>query len=145
MNPQTHLAIDGYVHQIPAPGTGRGTAAFDLIHSPINADRIAPDTPDTVFACTTDDPNLATALLNHIQPGELLRVTGTLTQPDSPGAPARLTVDGLEILEAAPLPAPFDLVLERWGSYVAVFDADRDAVPVFTVDGTWVGEAPAPT
>ncbi|MFE7330852.1 hypothetical protein ACFU8W_39145 [Streptomyces sp. NPDC057565] len=34
----------------------------------------------------------------------------------------------------------YDLVLERWGSYVSVFDA----VPVFTMDGTWVGEAASP-
>ncbi|MFG2630000.1 hypothetical protein [Streptomyces sp. NPDC048473] len=144
MNPQTHLAIDGYVDQIPAPGTGWGTARFDLVHSPIDADRIAPDTPDTVYACTTEDPNLAAALLNEIQPGDLLRVTGTLTQPDTPQAPARLTVDGLEVLEAAPLPVLYDLVLERWGGYAAVLDADRDAVPVFTVDGKWVGEASSP-
>ncbi|MEU8509257.1 hypothetical protein AB0C40_32085 [Streptomyces brevispora] len=144
MKPQTHLAIDGYVDQIPAPGTGWGTARFDLVHSPIDADRIAPDTPDTVYACTTDDPDLAAALLNEIQPGDLLRVTGTLTQSDNPEAPARLAVDGLEVLEAAPLPVLYDLVLERWGGYAAVFDADRDAVPVFTVDGKWVGEAASP-
>ncbi|WP_328698534.1 hypothetical protein [Streptomyces sp. NBC_00342] len=72
MKPQTHLAIDGYVDQVPAPGTGWGTARFDLVHSPIDADRIAPDTPDTVYACTTEDPNLAAALLNEIQPGDFL-------------------------------------------------------------------------
>ncbi|MGW3886114.1 hypothetical protein ACWEC4_39975 [Streptomyces sp. NPDC005055] len=27
---------------------------------------------------------------------------------------------------------------------MAVFDADRDAVPVITMDGTWVGEAASP-
>ncbi|MGA5424416.1 hypothetical protein [Streptomyces lavendulocolor] len=34
MNPQTHLAMDGYVDAIPAPGTSWGTVRFDLIHSP---------------------------------------------------------------------------------------------------------------
>jgi hypothetical protein len=72
------------------------------------------------------------------------RVTGTVVQPDDPEAPARFTVDGLEVLEASPAAVLFDLVLERWGSYVSVFDADRDAVPVFTMDGTWVGEAASP-
>ncbi|MFD4855250.1 hypothetical protein [Streptomyces atratus] len=43
-------------------------------------------------------------LLREIQPGDLLRVTGTVIQPDDPDAPARLTVDALEVLEAAPLP-----------------------------------------
>lgn len=30
------------------------------------------------------------------------------------------------------------------GVYVVVFDADRDQVPVFTLPGTWVGEAASP-
>ncbi|MFF1847122.1 hypothetical protein ACFVW9_36280 [Streptomyces sp. NPDC058217] len=141
MNPQTHLAIDGYVDATLAPGTGWGTARFDLIHSPADADRIAPDTPDIVYACTTGDPDLADVLPREIQPGDLLRVTGTVVQPDDPGAPARLTVEGLE---AVPLPVLYDLVLERWGSYVSAFDADRDAVPMLTVDGTWVVGAASP-
>ncbi|MGW3886113.1 hypothetical protein ACWEC4_39970 [Streptomyces sp. NPDC005055] len=86
MAPQTHLAIDGYVDAIPAPGTGWGTATFDLIHSPADADRVAPDTPDPVYACTTSDPDLADVLLREIQSGDLLRVTGTVVQPDDPGS-----------------------------------------------------------
>ncbi|MCZ4101005.1 hypothetical protein [Streptomyces sp. H39-C1] len=144
MNSQTHLAINGYVDAIPAPGTHWGTATFDLIHCPADADRIAPDAPDTVYACTTGDPRITDVLLREIQPGDLLRITGTVLQPDDPEATPRFTVDALEVLEAAPLPVLYDLVLERWGNYVAVFDADRDTVPVFTVDGTWVGEAASP-
>ncbi|TXS58222.1 hypothetical protein [Streptomyces sp. t39] len=147
MNPQTHLAIDGYVDAIPAPGSGWGTATFDLIHSPADVDAIAPDTPDTpdtVYACTTADPRIADVLLREIQPGDLLRVTGIIVQLDDPTAPARFTVDALEVLQAAPAPVLYDFVLERWGTYVAVFDADRDQVPVFTVSGRWVGEATNP-
>ncbi|MGW0669763.1 hypothetical protein [Streptomyces sp. NPDC002746] len=144
MTSQTHLAIDGYVDAIPAPGTKWGTATFDLIHSPANTDRIAPDIPDTVYACTTGDPRITHALLNEIQPGDLLRVTGTVVQPDDPTDPALLTVDAMEVLAAAPIPVLYDLVLERWGGYAAVFDAERDTVPVFTVDGAWVGEAASP-
>ncbi|MFK8851768.1 hypothetical protein [Streptomyces sp. Ac-502] len=140
----THLAVDGYVDAIPAPGTSWGTATFDLIHSPADADRIAPDTPDTVYACTTSDPSITDVLLSEIQPGDLLRVTGIAVQADGPAAPARLTVEALEVLEAAPAPVLYDLVLERWGGYAAVFDADRDTVPVFTVTGTWIGEAASP-
>ncbi|MEU3353077.1 hypothetical protein [Streptomyces sp. NPDC037389] len=103
-SPQTHLAIDGYVDAIPAPGASWGTATFDLIHSPTDADRIAPDTPDTVYACTTADPRITAVLLREIQPGDLLRVTGTGLQPTTEGAPARLTVDTLEVLDTAPLP-----------------------------------------
>lgn len=119
MNSQTHVVIDGYVDAIPAPGTGWGTACLDLIHSPADADRIAPDTPDTVYACTTGDPRIADLLLREIQPGDLLRVTGTIVQPDAPGAPARLTVDALEVLDAAPAPVLHGLVLECWSDYVS--------------------------
>ncbi|MFE4019299.1 hypothetical protein ACFXPZ_18085 [Streptomyces sp. NPDC059101] len=137
MNPQTHLAMDGYVDAVPTPGTGWGTATFDLIHSPADADRIASNVPDTVYACTTGDPRIADVLLREIRTGDLLRVTGILVQPDDPKAPARFVVDGLEALE----PAPYDLLLGRFGGYAVVFDADRDQVPVFTASGRWVGEA----
>ncbi|MGV9247978.1 hypothetical protein [Streptomyces sp. NPDC003710] len=135
MNPQTHLAVDGYVDTIPAPGTGWGTATFDLIHSPTDADQAAPDAPTTVYACTTGDPRIADVLLRDIQPGDLLRVTGTLTQPDDPTTPARIVVDALEVLVVAPIPVLHEMVMDRWGMYCAVFDADRDKVPVFTTSG----------
>lgn len=70
-----------------------------------------------------------------------MRVTGTLVQPDDPETSAHVTVDGLEVFEAAPAAVLYDLVLERFGNYVVVFDADRDQVPVFTASGRWVGEA----
>ncbi|MFK0223247.1 hypothetical protein ACIQWN_34310 [Streptomyces vinaceus] len=89
------------------------------------------------------DPHITDALLREIQPGDFLRVTGTLHQPTE-GTPARLTVDALEVLNAAPAPVLYDLVLERWGNYATIFNADRDSVPVFTVDGKWIGEAPTP-
>ncbi|MFB7076528.1 hypothetical protein [Streptomyces sp. NPDC056308] len=83
MNPQTHLAIDGCVDAIPASGTGWGTARFDPLHSPADTDRVAPDDPDTVHACTTGDPRIADVLLREIQPGDLLQVTGTAAQLDA--------------------------------------------------------------
>jgi hypothetical protein len=33
------------------------------------------------------------------------------------------------------------MVLDRYGDYVVVFDADTDAVPVFTALGQWGGTA----
>ncbi|MGW2109519.1 hypothetical protein [Streptomyces sp. NPDC001948] len=139
-----HLAIDGYVDATPAPGTSWGIAKFDLIHFPAGADQVAPDAPDTVYACSTADPRIADVLLHEIQPGDLLRVTGIVVRPDDPAAPAHVAVDALEVLEAAPAPALYGLVLERWGNYAAVFDADHDPVPVFTASGHWVGEAADP-
>ncbi|MCX4919917.1 hypothetical protein [Streptomyces sp. NBC_00687] len=139
-----HRSIDGYVDALPEPGSHWGTATFDLIHSPADIDGTAPDTPDTIYACTTHDPALTRALLSDIHTGDLLRVTGTLTPPNNPDQPARFTVTGLEVIESTPLAAAYELVLERWGHYVSVFDADCDEVAVFTVDGTWVGEAANP-
>jgi hypothetical protein len=69
----------------------------------------------------THGVRIGSALLTEIQPGDLLRVSGTVAQPD--GAPARLTVDALEVLAAAPLRVLHDMVLDRYGDYVVVFDA----------------------
>jgi hypothetical protein len=135
-----HLAVDGYVDAVPTRGA-KDAATFELIVSPADGDAAAPDTPDTVLFCTTGDPRITHALLTEVQPGDLLRVSGTAVQPESPGEPARLTIDVLEVLAAA---SPHDLVLDRYGSYCVVFDAETNDVPVFTVDGAWVGVAANP-
>ncbi|MFI0192045.1 hypothetical protein ACH4PW_31435 [Streptomyces sp. NPDC017082] len=138
-----HCAVDGWVDAIPAPGP-RGTASFDLIVRPADIDALADDTPDTVVTCTSADPRITQELLNGIQPGDLLRATGTLVQPPAPGEPARLTVDALEVLDTALVPVLREMVLDRYGHYVVIFDAGTDAVPVFTAHGTWVGLADNP-
>ncbi|MFF8960783.1 hypothetical protein [Streptomyces sp. NPDC014894] len=92
--------------------------------------------------CTTGDPRLAHALLTDIQPGDLLRVSGFLTLPDSADGAVRLSVDALEVLATVPLLG--STVLDRYGPYLVVFDADTDSVPVFTETGAWVGEAADP-
>ncbi|XIG72309.1 hypothetical protein C1N81_02200 (plasmid) [Streptomyces sp. SGAir0957] len=51
------------------------------------ADVVVNDTPGTVIPCTSDDSRLAHELLTGMQPGDLLRVTGTLTQPPAAGKP----------------------------------------------------------
>ncbi|WP_328760613.1 hypothetical protein [Streptomyces sp. NBC_00271] len=139
----THVAVDGWVDAIPAPGP-RGTATFDLIVRPADADTTATDTPDTVVSCTSGAPQITHALLTDIQPGDLLRVSGNLVQPLAPGAAARLTVHGLEVLDTGLIPVLRDMVLDRYGDYCVIFDADRDQVPVFTALGQWVGMADNP-
>ncbi|MER6316605.1 hypothetical protein ABT237_22985 [Streptomyces sp. NPDC001581] len=136
-------AVDGWVDAIPAPGPD-GTATFDLVVRPADFDTVAEDAPDTVVTCTSGDPRIIHELLNGIQPGDLLRANGTLVQPAAPGDPARLTVDALEVLGTALLPVLRDMVLDRYGDYVVIFDADRDQVPVFTAPGAWVGLADNP-
>jgi len=138
-----HCAVDGWVDAIPAPGP-RGTATFDLIVRPVDADTVADDSPDTVVSCTSGDPRITHELLNGIQPGDLLRVTGTLVQPQASGESARLTVDALEVLDTGMVPVLRDMVLDRYGDYVVIFDADHDQVPVFTASGQWVGLADNP-
>ncbi|CAL9676642.1 hypothetical protein SUDANB105_07939 [Streptomyces sp. enrichment culture] len=135
-----HLTVDGYVDALPTPGP-RGTTDFELIVRPTDADTVSPDAPDTVVVCSTGDPRITELLLNGIQLGDLVRVTGILVQPDDPATPARITVAALEILAAAPIPVPHELVFDRYGAYVVIFDADRDSVPVFLASGEWVGEA----
>ncbi|MFI6881132.1 hypothetical protein ACIBL6_47580 [Streptomyces sp. NPDC050400] len=151
-NPQTTLTIDGYVDAIPQPGPG-STVTFDLIHSPHTADDAttgewdeicAADTPDTPYACTTADPGIAEQLLHDIQPGDLVHVTGTLLQAGTHDTPARIDIATLDVLVASPLGVLSGMTLDRWGAYVAVFDPDRDTVPLFTETGQWVGEAESP-
>ncbi|CUW33297.1 hypothetical protein [Streptomyces reticuli] len=139
-----HCAVDGWVDAIPAPGPRTGTATFDLIVRPADIDTLPDDAPDTVVTCTSGDPRITHELLNGIQPGDLLRATGTLVQPPAPGEPARLTVDALEVLDTALIPVLQEMVLDRYGDYCVIFDTDTDAVPVFTTHGTWVGLADNP-
>ncbi|MFJ9634750.1 hypothetical protein ACIRU8_44385 [Streptomyces sp. NPDC101175] len=138
-----HYAVDGWVHAIPVPGP-RGTATFDLVVRPADIDVLDDDAPDTVVTCTSDNPRITHELLNGIQPGDLIHATGTLLQPPAPGEPARLTVDDLEVLDTGLVPALREMVLDRYGDYVVVFDADTDKVPVFTAHGIWVGLADNP-
>ncbi|MGJ5899249.1 hypothetical protein ACSCBZ_46030 [Streptomyces niveiscabiei] len=138
-----HCAVDGWVTAIPVPGP-RDTATFDLVVRPADIDELADDAPDTVVTCTSDNPRITHELLNGIQPGDLLRATGTLVQPAVPGEPARLTVDDLEVLDTALIPALSDMVLDRYADYVVVFDGEHDQVPVFTASGRWVGLADNP-
>ncbi|MEU0218551.1 hypothetical protein ABZ281_27110 [Streptomyces sp. NPDC006265] len=134
-----HCTVDGYLDTVPTPGGAPYTARFQLVVSP--TDDVV---DDVIWSCITSKPGIAHALLTEIQPGDLLHVSGVLTQPDDPAEPARLTVDALEVLTAAPARALKEMVLDRYGDYVVVFDADTDAVPVFTALGQWVGEAKSP-
>ncbi|MFJ4007724.1 hypothetical protein ACIPWL_30325 [Streptomyces sp. NPDC090023] len=139
----THYAVDGWVDAIPVPGPN-GTVAFDLVVRPTDIDALDDDAPDMLVTCTSGDPRITHELLTGIQPGDLLRAIGTLVQPPAPGEPARLTVDALEVLDTALVPVLGEMVLDRYGDYVVIFDADTDAVPVFTAHGAWVGLADNP-
>ncbi|MFF7603454.1 hypothetical protein [Streptomyces mirabilis] len=133
------LTIDGYLYTVPTPGDAPCTARFQLVVSP--TDDVV---DDVVWSCSTGNPRIAHALLTEIQPGDLLHVSGVLTQRDNPAEPARLTVDDLEVLATAPARALQEMVLGRYGDYVVVFDADTNTVPVFTARGQWVGTAENP-
>lgn len=135
----TTLTVDGYLDTVPTPGDAPYTARFQLIVSPTD-DAV----DDVTWSCTTSNPGITHTLLTETQPGDLLHVSGILTQPDNQAEAARLTVDALDILAPAPARALQEMVLDRYGDYVVVFDADTDAVPVFTALGQWVGTAESP-
>ncbi|WP_327749893.1 hypothetical protein [Streptomyces europaeiscabiei] len=134
-----HLTVDGFLDTVPTPGDAPYTARFQLIVSP--TDDVV---DDVIWSCTTSNSRIAHALLTEIQSGDLLHVSGFLTQLDNPAQPARLTVDDLKVLAPAPARALQEMVLDRYGDYVVVFDADTEAVPVFTALGQWVGTAETP-
>ncbi|MFF4138067.1 hypothetical protein ACFY1B_42835 [Streptomyces mirabilis] len=133
------FTVDGFLDTVPAPGDAPYTARFQLVVSP--TDDVV---DDVIWSCITSKPGIAHTLLTEIQPGDLLHVSGVLTQPTDPAEPARLTVDALELLATAPARALKEMVLDRYGDYVVVFDADTDTVPVFTALGQWVGMAESP-
>lgn len=141
----SQVTLDGYIDTTPETDTGTGTTVrFDLIHSPDHLDPTDPDAPEQLYACTTEHPAAAELVLHQAKPGDLLRVTGTLTEPDTPGTPPHLRVLTIDILDVPQLTTVSGTVLERYSNYVVVFDADRNEVPVFTTAGQWVGEAASP-
>ncbi|MFJ3673716.1 hypothetical protein ACIPSE_45465 [Streptomyces sp. NPDC090106] len=133
------LDIDGFLFTIPSPGNDPGTARFELVVS------LTDDLEDDVtWSCTTSDPRIAHALLTDINPGDLLHVSGFLTEFDDPDRPDRLLVEALEVLAPAPARDLPEMVLDWHGDYIVVFDAGIETVPVFTAAGQWVGTAESP-
>jgi hypothetical protein len=87
-------ALTGYLDRLPVPGTGIGTAAWRLTSSPDGCT----EEQEAVIPCVTSNPDLAHTLLAECQPGDLLRVTGHLTLPDTADGHIRLDADTLEVL-----------------------------------------------
>jgi hypothetical protein len=99
------FALTGYLDTAAVPGDAVGTASWRLISSP--ADCAAEE--EAVIPCTTSLPDLAHSLLTECQSGDLLRVTGNLTLPDTADGSLRLHADTVEILwEAPPLEQPHE-------------------------------------
>ncbi|MBC2868655.1 hypothetical protein [Streptomyces mexicanus] len=93
------LVLDGYLAADPEPGDHDGTASWRLVCS-AGTDHLV---EEAVIPCTTTEPEIAHALLAERQPGDLLRVIGHLTLPDTADASIRLHADALEVLWEAPL------------------------------------------
>jgi hypothetical protein len=93
------LALDGYLAAEAEPGDRDGIASWRLICS-AGTDHLA---EEAVIPCTTTQPEIAHALLTERQPGDLLRVIGRLTLPDTSDGVIRLHTESLEVLWEAPL------------------------------------------
>jgi hypothetical protein len=93
------LALDGYLAAEPEPGEREGTVSWRLNCS-AGTDHLV---EEAVIPCTTMEPEIAHALLTERQPGDLLRVIGHLTLPDTADGVIRLHVESIELLWAAPL------------------------------------------
>ncbi|MGZ0200581.1 hypothetical protein ACNFR7_10385 [Streptomyces sp. RM1] len=96
------LALDGYLAADPEPGDRDGTASWRLTCS-AGTDHLV---DEAVIPCTTMEPDIAHAMLTERQPGDLLRVIGHLTLPDTADGVIRLHADTLEVLWEAPLLDP---------------------------------------
>ncbi len=93
------LALDGYLAADPEPGDRDGTASWRLTCS-AGTDHLV---EEAVIPCTTMEPDIAHAMLTERQPGDLLRVIGHLTLPDTADGIIRLHADTLEVLWEAPM------------------------------------------
>jgi hypothetical protein len=93
------LALDGYLAAEPEPGDREGTVSWRLNCS-AGTDHLV---EEAVIPCTTMEPEIAHAMLTERQPGDLLRVIGHLTLPDTADGVIRLHADSLEVLWEAPL------------------------------------------
>ncbi|GHI24392.1 hypothetical protein Shyd_57630 [Streptomyces hydrogenans] len=117
---------------------------FDLI-VPTDLDAVDEDIHDTVVTCTSWRPeDRPRAAETGIQPGRPAACDWHPGPPPAPGEPALLVVDALEILDTALIPVLREMVLDRYGDYCVIYDADMETVPVFTVLGHWVGLADNP-
>jgi len=94
------FALTGYLDHDAVSSTGSGTAAWRLTSSPDDCT----EEQEAIIPCTTSDPNLVGKALK-CETGDLLRVTGHLTLPDTADGYIRLDVDTLEVL----LPVSLDL------------------------------------
>ncbi|MFB8247373.1 hypothetical protein ACFC5X_20305 [Streptomyces sp. NPDC055952] len=93
------LALDGYLAAEAEPGDREGTVSWRLTCS-AGTDHLV---EEAVIPCTTTEPEIAHAMLTERQPGDLLRVTGHLTLPNTADGVIRLHAEGLEVLWEAPV------------------------------------------
>ncbi|GGX56463.1 hypothetical protein [Streptomyces chartreusis] len=135
------VALDGFLDEEIVSGHHGASARFRIIVSPTDE-----RADEMLMPCTVNDPAMAAAALHDLQPGDQLRVTGTLQLPRTPDTPMWLEVTTLDLLHPAPPrnePA-MTAVLERLGPYICYLDADTDEVPAWTETGAWVGVADTP-
>jgi len=143
------IALDGYLVEETVPGDiDFSTARFRIEISPTDE-----RTDQMVLPCSVNDPELARFVVSHLQPGDLLRVTGFMRLPRTPDAPIWFEVLTLELLASVPVQAPAgqgdaftaeptigaDVLIERYGRYLLVHDP-VGVTYVWTQTGAWVGE-----
>ncbi|MFE6526067.1 hypothetical protein [Streptomyces sp. NPDC057794] len=131
------LVLDGYLAADAEPGDRDGTACWRLTCS-AGTDHLV---EEAVIPCTTMEPEIAHAMLTERQPGDLLRVVGHLTLPDTANGLIRLHADGLEVLWEAPL-LESDEDEDADTATVTDVDADRNrAIAALAEALTGLGQA----
>jgi hypothetical protein len=114
------ITFEGHLNEEPVPGNTPGTAFWRLVST--HTERI---TDQVIMPCTTSDPEMAYLLLNELEQGDLLRVTGHLILPNTAAGTFRLQIEALEVLWEAPTlgsPEDTDTATDDNGP-----DADRNS------------------
>ncbi|GAB2606892.1 hypothetical protein GCM10027168_44680 [Streptomyces capparidis] len=147
------IVLDGYLDDQTLPGDEHGTIArFQLVVSPTE-DRV----DELVIPCRVVDYEVAHAVLHDLVGSDLLRVTGYLQLPRTPGDGLLLHVTAIEVLEPGvdlahtaadddlgPAELPECGLIERCADYQMWHDPDTGRSSVWHTSGQWVGDTDDP-
>ncbi|MFI5808378.1 hypothetical protein [Streptomyces sp. NPDC051561] len=97
LNPPIQLVLDGHLDAPAEAGDSVDTASWRLKSSPTEHLIHA-----ALIPCTTSNADVADTLLTECRPGDLLRVVGRLTLPETGQGLFCLHADSVQILWAAP-------------------------------------------
>ncbi|WP_415940013.1 hypothetical protein [Streptomyces sp. 039-1] len=152
--PSDLLVLDGYLDDQTLPDEILGAPVrFQLVVSPTE-DRV----DELVLPCTVTQSELAHAIVNELGASDLLRVSGRIRLPQTPGDVLQLDVTAIEVLdtgvdlasvstddEIGPAELSEHGFVERTGHYQVWHDPDAGLSSIWHTSGTWLDSTDDPS